>query len=95
MATKAKTETSEAGLSNQAYSAAERRLREMFPEQFQEFLKEEREARGLPYKPRLTEEQKARQMVLDAIEKYGWDVVPEAIQFPGLSVDSIEEIEAS
>jgi hypothetical protein len=73
---------------NAAYAAAEKRLREEFPEMFQDFLRDECEKRGLAYKPRLTEEQKAAKMVAEAIAKFGLTVVPEEV----LTGDADEEV---
>jgi hypothetical protein len=68
---------------NAAYSAAEKRLRETFSEEFQDYLQQECDKRGIDYKPRLTEEQKAAKAVAEAIAKFGPGILPvvEQVEF--------------
>lgn len=61
---------------NAAYSAAEKRLRETFSEEFQDYLQQECDKRGIDYKPRLSEEQKATRAIAEAVAKFGPGILP-------------------
>lgn len=68
-----KTETVEArqpkNPRNAAYSNAERRLRDLYPEDFRRLHKEETEKLGLEYKPQMTAEERAEALRLERIAK--------------------------
>lgn len=62
-----KTAPTESDLRRQAYSAAEKRLREQYREQFDALVQEEATARGVSYQRRLTEEEKAEKALQDLL----------------------------
>lgn len=53
-----------------ARRAAERALREAHAEEFRALLEAEHEARGVEYRPRLSEEEKAEQTVKDLLAQF-------------------------
>lgn len=53
-----------------AYSAAETRLRERYPDEFKALVNEEAAARGVTYVFRLTEEERAAQQLRELLAKY-------------------------
>jgi hypothetical protein len=57
----------ESALRREAYSAAERRLREENKDRFDALVQEEATARGVTYQRRLTEEEKARQKLQELL----------------------------
>lgn len=59
----------ESRLSNKLYTAATRRLRERFAEEFQDILADEYEKAGLTYKRRLSADERAEQERQKAIAK--------------------------
>ena len=61
MASTTKKETTkQPNLVSQARSAAQKRLQEAHPEEYRRYMNEEHELRGLTYRPRLNEDEKAR-----------------------------------
>ena len=70
MTTKAAITTDPKRAKQQARDAATRRLIETHEDEFRTLMREEHEARGVEYKPRLTAEERARQQVLDLFAEY-------------------------
>lgn len=54
-----------------ARNAAEKRLRDAHKDEFQGYMKEEHEARGLEYKPRLSKEERARAEIERLAKEHG------------------------
>lgn len=57
-------------LKAQAREAAISRLCKLHEDELRDLMKEEHEARGVEYKPRLSSEERARQQVLDLFDQY-------------------------
>lgn len=54
----------------EARAAATKRLIEAHSDEYRTLMDEEHKARGVEYKPRLTDEERARQQVLDLFAKH-------------------------
>lgn len=71
---------------NQRYGAAQRALREAYPEQFTYLLEQEYLKDGLEYRPRLTAEERARLEEQEKREKARAKIAAIRAEFPDLDV---------